>query len=223
MDFVAALGHGRSYGLTSRLLGRALPGITACALWREVARRPAARTAALITDVGNDILYGIRPEQTALWVDECCARLARMCETLVVTQLPLSALETLGRFRFYSLRTVLFPGSRLGFEEVLEKARRLNELVVDVARRYQAQVVEPDPDWYGLDPIHIRRCRAQEAWIRILATWSGATSAEPYRHARSLGWKLLRVRPHSRSIFGIAQRRTQPALELQDGTQISLY
>ena len=58
LDILAAAGHGRSYGRSSRVLWRTLPGILSCGLWEDLARRPPASTAALLTDVGNDILYG---------------------------------------------------------------------------------------------------------------------------------------------------------------------
>lgn len=223
LDFIAALGHGRSYGMDSRVLGRTLPGITHCALWQEVAQRPEARTAALITDVGNDILYGVSSDQIAEWVDQCCTRLTPMCEAIVVTQLPLRALERLGRVRFYALRTVLFPFSRLRFEGLMSTATDLNEALVTVARRHRAHVIEPDPGWYGFDPIHIRRRQAGEAWSRILSSWSRPTRDEGNDNARRLAWKLIRLRPHRRRLFGIEQRQFQPALQLEDGTEISLY
>jgi len=53
LDVMAALGHGRSYGLASRLLCRTLPSIVECGLWPALAARPPAPTAALVTDVGN--------------------------------------------------------------------------------------------------------------------------------------------------------------------------
>ncbi|MEX0819484.1 MAG: hypothetical protein WD070_07815, partial [Pirellulaceae bacterium] len=58
LDIVAATGHGRSYGMTSCVLGRTLPGILQCGLWEALATRPLVPTAALLTDIGNDILYG---------------------------------------------------------------------------------------------------------------------------------------------------------------------
>ncbi len=76
LDFLAAAGHGRSYGLTSRVLGRSLPAIRACALWETIFRRPQVPTVSLVTDVGNDLLYGASVETIASWVEECLTKLA---------------------------------------------------------------------------------------------------------------------------------------------------
>src|SRR5947207_14876376 len=58
IEIFGALGHGRSYGADSRVFVRRLPGILQSGLWRDLAARPPVPTRALVTDVGNDILYG---------------------------------------------------------------------------------------------------------------------------------------------------------------------
>ena len=39
LEVFVALGHGRSYGRSTRMLGRQLPGILECGLWPELAAR----------------------------------------------------------------------------------------------------------------------------------------------------------------------------------------
>ncbi len=63
-EFLIAMGHGRSYGQRSSVLGRSLPGITQCGLW-EALRHARGPTSALITDIGNDVIYGV-PVETIL-------------------------------------------------------------------------------------------------------------------------------------------------------------
>src|SRR5262245_54573300 len=75
VEVLAALGHGRSYGARSHFVFRGLPGILDSGLWGELESRPHVATRALITDVGNDILYGFSPEQTLEWVGEALRRL----------------------------------------------------------------------------------------------------------------------------------------------------
>ena len=89
LDVMAALGHGRSYGKTQRVLGRTLPAIIECGLWQDLDNRPRADTASLITDVGNDLLFGVSPQRVVEWVDQCLERLASVSQSLVITELPL--------------------------------------------------------------------------------------------------------------------------------------
>jgi hypothetical protein len=52
-------------------------------------RQPPLPTAALITDIGNDLFYEASVERIAEWIEQCLSRLAPLCERIVVTQLPL--------------------------------------------------------------------------------------------------------------------------------------
>lgn len=222
VDIVAALGHGRSYGAESRVLGRTLPGILQCGLWDALDQRPAGPTAALVTDIGNDLVFGVGVPQVAAWVDDVLHRLRPRCERLVVTELPLASLERLGPKRFLLLRTLLFPRSRQTLEELLAKARSLNARVVQLARKHDAALLAPRDGWYGFDPIHVRRRERAGAWSEIFGAWC-ERPFDPAHPARGSAWRLRRQRPLYRRWFGIEQRRRQPTCILPDGSPLSLY
>ncbi len=122
LSVFGALGHGRSYGRTSSLFGRALPGILECGLWEELARWPAMPTAALVTDIGNDLLYEEPVEEIVRWVGACLDRLAAINARTVVTLLPVENLAGLSRARFTFMRTIFFPHSRITLDEVARRA-----------------------------------------------------------------------------------------------------
>src|SRR6476661_7900132 len=90
LEILAALGHGRSYGVQSRVLARSLPGILESGLWRDLESRSPRATTGLVTDVGNDIFYGFSAEQVLAWVAEAIARLRRFTADITVTDLPLA-------------------------------------------------------------------------------------------------------------------------------------
>jgi hypothetical protein len=223
LDLMAATGHGRSYGMTSRVMGRVLPGILQCGLWEDLERRPRAATAALVTDIGNDLLYGVAVEQIAAWVEESLVRLSRVAAMLVVTELPLESTHTLSERRFRFFKNVFFPRSQLTYNQALARSAALNAVVRELAANHGAIAVKPLPAWYGFDPIHIRRTRGAHVWREILAPWSPASDAEPARLALRHWLALRRMRPLERELWGRVQRQTQPAGKLPDGTTISLY
>jgi hypothetical protein len=177
----------------------------------------------LVTDIGNDILYGASVRQIAGWVETCLTRLAPACQRLAITRLPMESLAGLGRRRFLLMRTVLFPWSRLELGEARKRAEQLNQCLLDLAARYDARVVAPDPLWYGLDPIHIRMRRRRAAWRSVLAAWRPDEMA-PGTAPSPAPWLLLhRLRPLRRRWFGIEQHQPQPSGRLPDGSLISLY
>jgi hypothetical protein len=223
IDFLGAIGFGRSYGMTSRVLGRRLPGIVDCGLWKDLSGRPPAETYALLTDIGNDIVYGADVDQIAEWVEQCLKRLSPICQRIVVTELPLDSLATLGALRFSFFRALLFPKSRLSLNDAQSCARSLDARVLELAERYGACVKTPQAKWYGLDPIHIRMRHWSRVWREILCDWRD--DVHPSRAKGSfMRWlKLQCQRPQSRHLFGIHQRRVQPTCTLRDGSTISLY
>src|SRR5215213_9369710 len=170
VEILAALGHGRSYGTWSRLAWvRQLPGIIQCGLWEELERRPRLPTVALITDVGNDLLYGAPAPRIAGWVGTCLERLARQEAEIIVGLLPLSTLENVSPVRYHLIRQILFPGRRAApWSAVLDSARELNERLRRLGLEHGARLVEPSPSWYGIDPIHVRRSMRSQAWNQML-------------------------------------------------------
>ncbi len=135
LQVLAALGHGRSYGQETRFFGMALPGIEACGLWRDLKAEPETPTAALVTDIGNDLLYE-QPVATIVgWVERCLDRLAAARARTVVTLLPVDNVRTLSAGRFHLLRTLFFPTSRIGLAEVVRRAGELNQQVERMAQR----------------------------------------------------------------------------------------
>jgi hypothetical protein len=222
-DILAALGNGRSYGLHHVWMGRGLPGILHCGLWDALEQCPPAPALALLADIGNDLLYEVPPDEVAGWVEECAARLQRAGARVLLTALPLCNVRTFSPAKFTLMRRMCFPRCGLDFAALLGRATDLDSRLRDLARRRGLVVVEHRPEWYGMDPFHIRRRFWPGAWHSIL---SGSAEALPPAAGRvSLGRRLyLRLLvPERRWLFGWEQRRAQPAGRLPDGTTVSLY
>jgi hypothetical protein len=231
LEILAALGHGRSYGMTSTFaFVRTLPGIDVCGLWATLAARPPLPTRALVTDVGNDVLYGAPPDRILAWVEQAVTRLQDHGAEVVLTDLPMASIETIGRSRFVAFRSLFVPSCRLGLDEVRLRSRVVQEALVDLAARRQIALVHLRPQWYGADPIHIRPRRWATAWRTILSGGEGAAAGpqppgtDASRWRRVAEWlRYYRLRPERRSLFGIEQRGAQPALILSGDTTLWLY
>jgi hypothetical protein len=218
VEVLAALGHGRSYGAPSRILARTLPGILECGLWRALDARPEPRTRALVTDVGNDILYGYSAEQTLAWVDEALHRLEGHTHDVVVTDLPLHSIRRLSRARFLLFRSLLVPSCRLSLAQVLERAEAVHAGLAELAAAHGLALFRLKAEWYGLDPIHIRPGLWRSAWQQILG--AGAPGAR--RSARE-GLKLYAMAPERQWLFGTERLKPQSGVALRSGGRVFLY
>lgn len=224
LEVFATLGHGRSYGRQSRVVAVQLPGITECGLWRDLEASAKLPTAALVTDIGNDILYEEPVERIAAWVAVCLDRLAAIEATTIVTLLPVDNLRTLGSARFHLVRKIFFPSSRITLEEVTRRAWALNDMLRTLVAERGFTTVEHCPAWYGLDPIHIRFAHRGRAWRDILSGWSSTGSTLAPSGAVLAQTLFLRTRtPQQRHVLGIAQRGRAPSARFRDGTRVTFY
>lgn len=223
LDVMAAIGHGRSYGVRTVVLGRGLPGIQECRLWEELAQRPPLPTAALVTDLGNDILYGTEIPVILRWLHQCLERLQGCVDRLVVTRLPLASIEQCPDWRLRLLIPLFFPNARISPEEAWERAVELDRQLTACAGQYGAYVVQPDQHWFGWDPVHITRRRYVQAWQKYLGPWTDGNGVLPARRSWESGLALLRARPRQWTFLNVDHQRIQPCVRLADGTAISLY
>jgi hypothetical protein len=220
VEVIAALGHGRSYGTASQFLIRQLPGILECGVWRHLAALPPARTRALVTDVGNDILYGFGAERTLAWVGDAVDRLQAITDDVAITDLPMASIRRLSTPAFLVVRSILVPSCRLTLTQVVDAAERVNDGLVALARSRGLRLVPLDPSWYGLDPIHMRPAVWPRAWRQIV--FGGDAPRAPAMTAGE-AWRLYFMRPERRRLLGREQVTRQAGQRLAGGGRIWLY
>jgi hypothetical protein len=220
IQVLAALGHGRSYGADSSVAFRTLPGILQSGLWRRLESLPQVPTRALVTDVGNDILYGYPAEQILEWIDQVLFRLQRTTNDIILAGLPLASMRRLSPAKFLIFRSILFPRCRLSLSGVLAIAERIDNGLVQLASARSVRYFKLNPSWYGFDPIHIRPSLWRSAWQEIL-------QVDPGKREES-NWVIDGIRlylkaPERRRLFGIEQFTPQPGVMLPKGGRIWLY
>ena len=220
VEILLAQGLGRSYGLSSRVFVRTLPGILESGLWRQLGEAPAATTRAVISDVGNDILYGASPAQILDWIEECVRRLTAHTRDIVLAGLPVHSLRRCSPLATAAFRTFLFPRCRLSPATILERAEAVSQGLCDLASARGFRFFALRPEWYGLDPIHIRPRFWRAAWAQILL---GQESGGP-----GPGWswseaaRLYAMWPERQRLLGLRHETPQP-VRLPKGGRLWLF
>lgn len=168
-------GHGRSYGKRSRAFGRELDGILESRFWSDFAARDRRGPLyALLTDIGNDLVYGVDVPQILDWAGECARRLTAERAELAVTKLPAEALLSLSAPRFYLTQKLFFPAFKSSWPDMRDKIAALDDAVDAFGPTHSAPVIPTERTWYFIDPIHVRERRRREAWTRYLGGWPTA-------------------------------------------------
>ncbi|MCP4172355.1 MAG: hypothetical protein GY758_16450, partial [Fuerstiella sp.] len=217
-----AHGMGRSYMLerTGFAIGK-LPGILRCGIWDALPTVPDTVTpCALVTDLGNDLVYGCAPAEVVAAAEESVLRLRSWnprCR-IVLTGLPVEAVQRLGWLRFVLFRSVLFPFSRLTLESVRQKTLELNRRIAVLARQHGLHLVRPHLEWYGLDPIHVCRRNQQAAFAEMLDPWDAPVCGE----SSSAVTSASRPTAELRWVLGAERKTSQPSVSA-DGVTVFAY
>ncbi len=226
VEVLAVAGYGRSFGASSRFLGRELPGIKSCGVWQALeGTAPGGETrgksTGIVTDVGNDIFYGVEAATILTWVEHALQRLRPQVDRLVLTGLPASV-AGIGRVRFEIMRRILVPSCRLQHGEALRRAVELHEGLVALAEKHGAVTFQGDRDWYGWDRIHLKRPYWRLFVERLLGVESRLSQQRP-KLPRLLRPGMRAAAPESKRLFGRVRCIKQPSVCLPDGTTVALY
>jgi hypothetical protein len=236
LDVHAALGHGRSYGQNSFLICRSIQGTLGCGLWDAIRPDSSADDSpsekrdlplyALLTDVGNDIMYCVESDQIIAWVDECVDRLQRLGARIVMTGLPMAVIDRIGRKRYLFFRTIFFPKNPHSLEETINRAKQVQEGLRRVADTRGVPFVEQVAEWYGIDPIHLTQQARAGAWAKILSQWIDRPP-DPPTVARGSVRRFLAIRTRLPEHWWLFNRfdlgMQQPCARMPSGSLVSMY
>jgi len=156
-EVLVAVGHGRAYDVCSSIMSRKLPAILESGLWQDLVakKNQSLPTYALLTDIGNDLLYGLLPQQILAALLRCIDQLHQHHAQIVVTNLPITSIENLTEARYLFFRNIFYPSSQLPHDVTLQRTRELHAGLVDLAVRHDIRLYEQPSHWFGPDGIHI--------------------------------------------------------------------
>jgi hypothetical protein len=224
VDVFAAHGHGRSFCSWSYVLHRGLPSILDCGLWPALtARPPAGQTWALITDLGNDLVYGRPPERVLAQFQTALDRLLAQGAAITFVRPPLERILQLSERQYLFAKKLLFPGPAVPWQTISQWVQELDDAAAAATRSAGGVVLAPRRDWYGLDPIHIRRSQRPRAWGEILESWSFPEALSANVPSPLFAWRTWNSAPAERSYWKIISLRSQPAWKIEERVALWLY
>jgi hypothetical protein len=237
-NIVFACGHGRSFGQYNNVLGWSLPGLRD-APWREhCLQYYGTKRYVILTDVGNDIFYDHSSEKILDWVQDCLDMFPASTNGVIMGP-PITRVEALWPGWFEIMRRVFYPGSKVRRSVAMETARELHWELQKIAFSRGFSWINPLPEWYAWDPIHIRRSAMASAWDSItdaLTSFENNPSEDTVRtflpqdevqNGKLMSWgeeqRLRRAKALEQWWLGKNLGATQPWMTLDDGSTISFF
>ena len=181
-------------------------------------------TAAVIADIGNDLVYEEPVETILEWIETALDRLHQRGAACVLNNVPLASARTLGPMRYRLFRSIVFPACRLDLPTLLARAEALSAGISELAESRKTPVFSGESAWYGFDPIHPKRGRRFDIWRQMLgALGAGERGVEETRPSFCAGRTYRRLKPLEYSLWGLRRGAEQPCARLADGSSIALF
>lgn len=210
IDLVTAQGMGRAYVTASSGFAFCrLPGILHSGLWDAFSDfRSDQIPSALITDLGNDLLYGRSVSEVVNGAIECIHRIRKWngSTDIVLTLPPVESVLSLNGIRFGVMKRLLFPFSPLDLSQVKRATQNLFDGLQQVAADQDVQLYAAPQYSFGFDPIHVRRRYRREVFSDMLSQWGQPPCS-------TVQWKRFRkVVPQVRQVLKQERRHAQPVV-----------
>ncbi len=164
---VGALGPGRGYSVASGFANVVYPPLKDSKIF-EAAKRLAEesdRVAALISDIGNDVMNGVPCEQIMADLTGTMEKLRALGARLVVAPIPKNLERRLTPAAFNILRSLFYPRSGMTLETTILTIRRVNEFLEGLEGGVRlVRGLEP---YCGWDMIHYGPFDMRRAWSLV--------------------------------------------------------
>lgn len=168
VEVLIASGPGRAYCISGGLLNVTYPPIQSSEIFEvaHIKSQSGYQVVALVTDIGNDIMYGVSAERIIETVQQVFVRLQSMNAEIFYTTLPIAFEKGDHPIRFCILRSLLFPRSTVTYTEAVAGIIEINQYLKKSVAEHRRLI--PDMNRYlGYDEIHYGWLRAHKAWSHV--------------------------------------------------------
>ena len=130
--FLNAMGPGRGYVSPGGILYASYSPIINSGIF-EAARNKKIKkqkVVALITDIGNDIMYNISPDKIIDSLQHIFNVLDTIETNIVITSIPVDLENDISEFQFQILQKIYFPKSSVKYFQVSNSIKAINQFIL---------------------------------------------------------------------------------------------
>jgi len=167
-EFLGAMGPGRGYCAPGGLLNIVYPPIASCGIIPAAKKKAehSSRVVALLTDVGNDIIYGVPASRIIRTLSEILQDLSAMSAEISITSISVDLEKDVGECGYQILRRIYFPFSQISFAEAAQAAKEINSFIENLSSQ-GIHVIHGLERYQGLDRIHYSLLHSSRVWSLI--------------------------------------------------------
>ena len=167
-NFMHAMGPGRGYVSEGGIFNVIYPPILNCGILEAARnkRKTNQQVVALITDIGNDIMYGVAPEEIINGLQNLFIALDEFETSIFITSIPIDLKNDIGESYFRILRRIFFPKSPVEYSQASETIETINQFILKSSNE-KITVISDMKQFCGMDKIHYSFLKNHSAWSHI--------------------------------------------------------
>jgi hypothetical protein len=169
-EFLNALGPGRGFCARGGIFNITYSPIQDCQIIEsgEKKSKEALRTVVLITDIGNDLLYGVSADTLIASLDIMIDEILKWDADIFLTSIHVNLKKDVSPTIFLVLRSLLYPSSKVNYEEMDLSIFKVNDYLEEKVRKNETiHLITGLEAFAGLDKIHYSLFKTHAAWSAV--------------------------------------------------------
>jgi hypothetical protein len=168
IEFLNALGPGRGFCAKGGMFNFIYPPIQDCQVIEAVDQKTKNTRVVLITDLGNDLMYGVTADSLIECLDMLIDRMLKWNAEIFLTSIHINIKKDISRTIFYILRFIFYPRSKINFEEADLLITKVNCYLEEKTRKNKkVHLITGMESYVGLDKIHYSLLKMHKAWSKV--------------------------------------------------------
>jgi hypothetical protein len=170
-EFLNVLGPGRAYCVRGGLLNFSYSPIGECSVMKsaKVYAERGFRMGVLLTDIGNDILYGVPESFLIESLDTLIEKSLKMNAEVFLTSIHVDVSKDMRETSFKLLKSIFYPNSPITFDQMDSAINRLNYYLVEKSQQNErVHLMNGLGAFCGLDKIHYGLFKSHFAWSSVV-------------------------------------------------------
>jgi hypothetical protein len=167
-EFLNALGPGRGFCARGGMFNFTYPPIQDCRILDVAEKKPCDTRVVLITDIGNDLMYGVSADTLIESLNGLIDRALQWDAEIFLTSIHVNLKKDVSQTTFFILKSFFYPGSNITYEDTDLFIIKVNGYLKEKSgKNERVHLISGMESFAGADKIHYSLLQTHSAWGKI--------------------------------------------------------
>ena len=167
-EFLNALGPGRGFCARGGMFNFSYPPIQDCRILEAGNKKSCDTRAVLITDIGNDLMYGVPADTLIESLDGLIDRALQCDAEIFITSIHVNLKKDVSQTTFFILKFFFYPRSSITYKKTDLFIIKVNSYLKEKSGQNQRiHLISGMESFAGADKIHYSLFKTHTAWEKI--------------------------------------------------------